>query len=726
MSLHHDLRIGFARRVPLILQTEAAECGLACLAMVASYHGMRSDLPTLRQRHQISMKGVNLHTLIKVAAKLDLSARPVRLELTELRQLQLPCVLHWDLNHFVVLTAVRGAGVTIHDPGLGERKLSLAEVSKHFTGIALELQPTTEFVPKTEVQHISIRAMMGRVTGLKRTLGQVFLLALALEAFTLAGPFFMQWVTDSVLPSSDRDLLFLLVLGFALLQLVQQTTSAMRSWVLMHLSVTLNIQWTANIFRHLLRLPVSYFEKRHVGDVVSRFGAVSNIQRTLTGSFLEGVLDGLMASCALLLMLAYSATLAGLVCLVVLGYALTRWAWYGPLRSATEEQISHAARQQSHFLETVRGVRSIKLFNRYDERRATWLNLMVAQVNADVRTQKLGIAFRASNGTLFGLVGIGVVWLAATLVMDKKLSLGMVFAFLAYQKQFTDRVGSLIDKVVEFKMLGLQAARLADIALSEPERDSRGNQPVSDDGDYSLRIKGLRFRYADGEPYVLDGIDLHIAAGESVAIIGASGCGKTTLLKLLLGIYVPNEGDVRVGRTSLKKLGVSAFRSMIGTVMQDDHLFAGSIAENICFFDNEPDQAWVQACAEAAAIHDDIAQMPMGYQTLVGDMGAAISGGQQQRILLARALYKRPKLLFLDEATSHLDVRCEQVVNEAIKALKVTRIIVAHRPETIAMAGRVVVLHAGKVVQDSAMATPLSALKKKLEQEQNMRAAATA
>ena len=338
---------------------------------------------------------------------------------------------------------------------------------------------------------------------------------------------------------------------------------------------------------------------------------------------------------------------------------------------------------------------------RQDERRSSWLSLLVEQINANLRTQKLSLFYKLLNGVLFGIENILIIWLGARLVIDGHFTVGVLMAFNAYKGQFDSRVGSLIDKYFEVKMLQLQGERLADIVLHPPETthspslDERNTALVP-----SLQVCGLRFRYTDHEPYVLDGVSMKIAAGESVAIVGPSGGGKTTLINILLGILPPTEGEVLIGGQSVRQIGLDTLRQMVGTVLQDDVLFAGSIADNISFFDPLADHKWIQECANMAAIHQDVTAMPMGYNTLVGDMGTVLSGGQKQRVLLARALYKRPKILFLDEATSHLDVEREHLVNAAIKSMNITRVIVAHRSETIKSADRAIVLVGGKVVQD--------------------------
>jgi ATP-binding cassette subfamily B protein RaxB len=688
------------RRLPVLLQTEAAECGLACMAMVASYWGHQIDIPSMRRRFSVSMKGINLKGLMAMASGLSLLARPLKLDLQHLPELKLPCVLHWDLNHFVVLKSLSAKQVIVHDPAVGERGLPMAEFAKHFTGIALELTPTAQFEAKEERQHVSLFSLMGHVIGLRRGLFQLLALGLSLQVCAMVAPLYMQWIVDEALLSADRDLITVLGCGFLLLVLLQTAIGAVRSWVATVMATSLNLQWLGNAFSHLLKLPLPYFEKRHTGDIVSRFGSIQQMQTSLTTQFVEGIIDGVLVLGTLIMMLLYSTKLAMVACVAVLLYALLRWAMFRPLRDANSEQIIHSAKQQSHFMETVRGMQSIRLFGRSDERRSGWINSLTDEFNAQIRIAKLSVSYQTTNTLLFSGERVIVIWLAAILVLNNEFSVGMLFAFISYKDQFSQRTGSLIDKIFELRMIRLHGERLADIVLTEPER---GDEAAENDASHvrpSIEMKNLTFRYSDSEPNVINELNLSIPAGQCVAITGPSGCGKTTLIKLLLGLLTPTSGEIRIGDVTLNSLGITNFREMLGTVMQDDSLFAGSIGDNIAFFDPMIDMQRVAKCAELAAIGSEIAAMPMAFNTLVGDIGTGLSGGQKQRILLARALYKNPKILVLDEATSHLDVWNEQAVNQAIQKIPLTRIIVAHRPETIQMAERVIVLHNGQVAQD--------------------------
>jgi ATP-binding cassette subfamily B protein RaxB len=688
------------------LQTEASECGLACLAMASSHFGCNIDLADLRRRFSISLKGATLGQLVRHADAMNLATRPLRVELEELGQLKLPCILHWDLNHFVVLTRIKTGWhgrtrLTIADPAVGEYQMDLDVFSKHFTGVALELTPTSSFQQKDERKKISIGELTGHIVGLRRAIFQAIALAFALEVFVVTAPLFNQFIIDEVIVSGDQELLSVLAVGFALLMITQTAIGLARSWFLMRWSMDVSFQWSARVFSHLIRLPVTFFEKRHLGDVVSRFDSIGIIQSTLTSLWVESALDGLMAVLALTLMLIYSIKLSILVVVTLVLYAFLRWAFYHTFKEATQERLVLAAKESSHFLETLRAISPLKLFGRENERRARWLNLKADVQNRDIRTQKMAVLFKVASTAIFGGQSIAVFYLGANEVMQNALTVGMLMAFASYSTTFSGRFFRLIDLMVDVKILSLHCERLADIVLEKAEDD------VATEVDFAhvlptITLKNIKFRYAEGEPMVLNGINLSIPAGQSIALVGPSGCGKTTLCKIILGLLKPTEGEIFIGHMPISQLGHRAYRQLIGSVMQDDVLLAGSIHDNINFFDSIPNLDLVERSSMQAAIHETISKMPMGYQTLVGDLGSSLSGGQKQRILLARALYKQPKILVLDEATSHLDVGNERLVSAALSSLNLTRIMIAHRPETIATADRVVSLNEGMLVETQA------------------------
>lgn len=699
------LRLFGGPKLPLIRQTEVAECGLACLAMVAGFHGLDIDLNRMRQRFSLSSKGMTMAGIVRCADRLDMAARGLKVPLDGLTQLKTPCILHWDVNHFVVLQSADRRRVVIHDPAYGRRVCDYAEVSKHFTGVALELTPTEAFQPRREVEKLRLGDFARGVSGLRGSLGRVLLLSLVLQFFALLAPFYQQLVVDEVLMSFDADLLAVLAIGFGLLLAITTAVTFLRQWLMLSLSNLFSFHMSVRLARHLFRLPLDWFEKRHIGDVVSRFDALTHIQTQLTSGVVSAVVDGLMAMATLAMMFVYAPTLGWIVLVSVLVYALFRGATYGYLRGLNEAQIVAGAKENSNFMETVRAMPSVRMFGKESERLTLWQHRLAERFNAGIAVGKFGLGYNGVNQLVFGLQNILVIYFGARLVMENSFSVGMLFAFLSYKEQFIGRASALIEQWINLKMLDLYMARLADIALTKTEPNLEGERrEQAIDG--SLTAQGLSFRYADAEPWIFRDLHFRIEPGESVAIVGPSGCGKTTLLKMLMGLVAPSEGEVQADGHDIRKLGLVHYRGQIAAVLQDDQLLSGSLLDNISFFDPQIDQARVEACAKAAALHEDILAMPMGYHSLVGDMGTSLSGGQKQRLLLARALYRQPRILFLDEATSHLDVALEQRVNEAIREMKVTRVLIAHRPDTIKSADRVIDLAQLKLAKSAPATRP--------------------
>jgi len=697
--------LDFGRKsTSLIRQSEAAECGLCCLAMVAEYYGYKTDLTYLRRRFPISLKGTTLKTLMSIADEIGLNSRPLKAEMEALPDLAFPAVLHWNLNHFVVLTEVKrsisGLRYVVLDPARGDRVMSESELSRFYTGVTIEFHPSERFQRKTERSPLKITQMWTRVVGLKATLVQVLALSFLLQLFAFAGPFYMQLAIDTAIPSFDTDFLLALAVGFGGIALFSLATTTIRDLILLKLGSTLGYQLVSNLFRQLVRLPMGYFEKRHTGDIISRFDSTQPITDLLSKGLISALIDGMMALLTLALMFYYSAMLSGICVAAVVIYVLVRAAYFNSLQLANVSLISARASESSTMIETVRGMAAIKLFAREGDRHRFWLKKRANVVNANVKLGSMQVWFDLTNNAVLGLENVLFVYLAVRMTIDAKFTIGMIFAFQAYKQQFIGATTRLVGQWIQWKILDVHLSRIADIALSPPENEG-ANSAVTrlDRLEGRIEVNNLHFAYARGEQEVLKGVNLSINAGETVAIIGPSGGGKTTLLKLLVGLYPPDFGKILIDGQPLEHIGLQYYRSNIGTVMQDDVLYAGTLAENIGFFDTELDMKRVKAVAKLAFIHDEIVAMPMGYESLVGDMGSTLSGGQRQRVLLARALYPEPRILFLDEGTAHLDVRTEAAVNESINNLGITRIVIAHRPETIRMADRAVALVGGKIIE---------------------------
>jgi ATP-binding cassette subfamily B protein RaxB len=695
----------FSTRVPIILQTEAPECGIACVAMVASYYGYRTDLSAMRLRLAPSMKGITLAHISAIAQTMKMSARGVKVELEALDQLKLPAILHWDLNHFVVLVKANGKSITVHDPARGKRVMPLSQASRHFTGVAMELSPAEGFARTDEREKISAFQLMGALGRMKGTIAQVMLLSLALEVFAVAAPFFLQIVVDRVVISRDRDLLTVLGVGFTLLACMTAAVMAVRAWLGVYLSTHLNLRLLDTLFSQMLKLPLAWFEKRHIGDIVSRFRSVDAVQRTLSLTFIETIMDGLMVVLTLAVMAWYSVTLTAVVVFAIALYGLARWAFYGPQRRATDEKLVHEARSSTHFIETLRGMMALKLNRRENERRSAYQNLLIEQTNADVRVQNIAIAHKTAYTLVFALENVAVIWLGAHAVMDGALSIGMLYGFMLFKLLLITRVNNLVDKFIEFRMLDLHAERIADIALAKPESAGTTTEALAPapNAPFVLEGRGLGFSYGI-EGAVFRNQDFLVRPGETVAIVGPSGAGKTTLIKVLVGLLDRSEGTLLAAGRDIRDWDLGAYRSNIGVVMQDDYLFVGSIEDNISFFDPQHDPKRVREAARIAMIHQDIEAMPMQYNTIVGSLGVALSGGQKQRVLLARALYRAPKILFLDETFDQLDLAHEAKITTLLRALGLGVVVVSHRPDTVRAVDRVI--HIGQPQVELLAAAP--------------------
>jgi ATP-binding cassette subfamily B protein RaxB len=696
-----DLQLGFwsRSRVRLVRQTEVSECGLACLAMVANFHGLDIDLGSLRRRFQPSMRGASMKSLIAIADQMGFACRAVRLPLDEVGNLNLPAVLHWDLNHYVVLERVKRDRALIQDPEGTSKWYDLKDLSKFFTGVALELRPADNFEPADKRERLRLSQLWRRMSGLKRALVQTLVLSLVLQAFVLALPYYMQVAIDQALPALDLDLLAVLALGFGLFTLINAGATLLRSFVLLSAGTSLSFGIAANIARKLFRLPVSWFERRQVGDVLSRFQSITPIQQALTQGAVASVVDGALAILTLGVMFFYSAKLALVAIVAFAIYLIVRLVSFSLEREASEAAIVATAKEQSTMIESLRGITTLRLFNREAARHALWQTKLTESVNAGVGASRIRLWQASANTLIFGLEMVITIWLAIGFVISGGFSVGMVFAYIAYKTQFLQKSASLVDQAIAFRMLGLHLERLSDIAMSEDDISVGSSASAQTELKGRIELKGVTYRYSPTDPLVLNGIDLVVEPGEHIAITGPSGGGKSTLVKILLGLVEPDGGEMLVDGQPLSRFGHKAYHDQIGAVLQDDSLFAGSLAENIALFDDSPNMARIKASAAAAAIHDDIARMPMAYETLVGDMGSTLSGGQKQRVLLARALYRAPRLLVMDEGTAHLDAETEAVVNQAIGGMGITRIVVAHRAETISAADRICIANEGKLIE---------------------------
>jgi ATP-binding cassette, subfamily B, bacterial CvaB/MchF/RaxB len=628
---------------------------------------------------------------------MGLNTRPLRLDMDEIARLAVPAILHWELSHFVVLVRAGRGWIEIHDPARGKRRVGAAEIDRCFTGVALELIPGEAFERRTHVERVRLSDLWTSLRGLAPFLWQLGLLALVVQVFAVLSPMLNQLVIDDAIMKGDLGLLTTIGVGMVVLLLIQTGIGLLQGFVGLYLGSQLSFQMQSNLLRHALRLPVDWFEKRHLGDILTRFQSLGPAQAFLTGVPVSVPLNILMLLAGGTMAVLYSPLLFGCAVAAMLIPFLVQWATVPWVRRMTDEGLNLQARASTVFMETLRGARTFKMMGRDRERVAQWQNEEAAALNNSVTLARVGLWGGAGLGIVTGLQGVAIWWLGASQVICGAMSLGMLMAFQSYAGQFTGAVRALVGTWFQWKTLELHLERLADVIHQDIEPGC--DTPLEDKRRFTgaLAMRGLSFRYASHEPPVLEGVDLAVAAGEFLAITGPSGGGKTTLLKLMLGVLTPQEGVVLADGVGLSQFGLRTYRSRVAAVMQDDRLFQGTIADNVAFFDAESDMERVRAALEQACVLDDIEAMPMGLLTLVGDLGNALSGGQQQRVLLARAMYRRPAILFLDEGTAHLDAGTERRVMASIAAAGCTRIVVAHRPAAIEGADRVVAVIEGRV-----------------------------
>jgi ATP-binding cassette subfamily B protein RaxB len=663
------------------MQSEQAECGLACLAMIAGHHGRIVALPELRLRLGDAGLGVGLRELMQLAAVLGLHARPLRLEPGELRELRCPALLHWDLDHYVVLDRVSRRGISVLDPARGRCELGWKEVDRHVTGVALELLPGPEFNRGGTVPRMRIADFWTRSSGLVRNLLGVLGLSLALQVVALASPFYVQLVVDEALVKADALLLEVLVLGFGALALLSVAVSWVRGRLVLHAGAAIGFQMTANLLHHLLRLPLRWFERRHLGDIVSRFGSLAPVQGLLTQGFAVALVDGVMAVTTLAMMIAYSGTLTVVVCGALTLYGLLRLATLAEYRRRQQATIAAAAEEETVFLETLRCVETLKAFGREEDRHAHWQNRQARTVNAEVSQGRLGLTISAANGVLFGIENLAVVYLAALMVLDGAFTVGMLYAFMSFKGQFTGRMTTLLDGIAGLAVLRLHLERLAEIGHEAPEIEAVGaaaGPPAVRRGRVALATRDLSFRFGEELPWVFEGLDLELPDGGLTLVTGPSGCGKTTLLRVLCGLLPPTRGALLADGRPVAGAGLRSWRGRCAVVLQEDRLFTGTLAQNLAFFDPDPDRALLEDCAARVGLTPIVERLPLGWQTQIGEGGAGLSGGQRQRLLLARALHARPDALFLDEATAHLDHASALAVGDLLGRLTMTRVLVTH------------------------------------------------
>ncbi|WP_456292275.1 peptidase domain-containing ABC transporter [Pseudomonas sp. AK106] len=682
-----------------IYQESMTDCGLACLAMIATHHGSNVTVRQLSERCDVESTAIAAHDLVRIAGSLSLNSRVLRLEPEELPELSTPCILHWKMNHFVVLESVNANKIVIIDPALGRRSITASELDRSFTGIALEITRTENFAAKKTPPAISLSDLSRGLATEIKSLGYIITFAIALEILTLTMPFISQVIIDSAITSQDKDFLLVAVLGGMVLVLFQFTLGVIGNIAKLRLSQRIGLRWSSNLFLHLMKLPWAYFQHRQLGEISSRVSALKPIKEFILASITRTPIDVIVLVCTGSFMALYDTALLWIVLIAGLCYGLTQAIFYPFLRNATAERLILSAKEHAYFLESLRAALTIKMSGNVEHRANQWSNMIVDVQNRDTATQKIQIWSSGINTLIFGIESMSVLFVGGNSIINSEMSIGMLIAFLGFKTNFTSRLSGIIDTVIQWHMNSVQCERLADVVLQKTE--SPTSNTTQTQSCLQIELVNVSFRHSTASPWIIKDASLIITPGEFLAIVGRSGSGKSTLAKLILGLLEPTEGHILVNGIRLEEFGFSSLRTITGTVMQEDQVLTGTIAENITNFELESCMTQVRIAAKTANLHNVICKFPMGYHTTISNACSTLSSGQRQRLYLARAIYKNPKLLILDEATNNLDLHSEQHIISSLKAMDITLITIAHRIETLALASRIISIENGKVVSRS-------------------------
>ena len=687
------------QRVPELTQMGATECGAASLAMILHFYGNYTSVAEVRDRCSVGRDGLSALTIVNAARDYGLRVRAVSVQdSTKLRLAKLPCIIYWEFSHFLVIERITANFVDVVDPASGRKRLTVQEFDVGFTGVALLMEPSMRFQRKAPVSRLSLRTYLLSSINSLGVLTQVLLASLVFQLLGLGMPLLTRIVIDQIIPFHFGDLMFLLGVGLLMIVLSQLVLALLRSFLLVYLQAHIDSKMMLGFFEHILALPYTFFQQRSTGDLLTRLSSNAFIRDTLTTQLTSTVLDGGFVL-VYIAIIFWQSRLFGVLVLalgslqIVLLLVTARKARY-----LTQRELAAQGKSQGAAAEALAGIVTLKSMGAEQRAFDDWANLFAEQLNLSIRHGQLSSLVDATMSALRLLAPLLLLWVGVLQVLSGSLPLGSMLALNSLALSFLTPLTSLATNSQKLQIIQSYLDRIADVIESEVEQPSHTvEHPPKLNG--RIEIKNLSYRYDQNAPFVLQDIDLNIEPGQKVAIVGETGSGKSTLGKLLLGLYQPTSGEIYFDGLPLHKMNYREVRAQWGAVLQESFIFSGSIRHNITFNQqNMPLEAVVEV-AQAAAIHEDVMRMPMKYDTLVAEGGNALSGGQRQRLALARALASGPTMLLLDEATSHLDVSTEQLVEAHLNTLSCTRVVIAHRLSTIRNAHCIIVLAQGKIVE---------------------------
>jgi ABC-type bacteriocin/lantibiotic exporter with double-glycine peptidase domain len=684
-----------ARTVPYVAQMEAADCGAACLASVLAYHGQVVPLAQVRSALGGAERGVSARDLLEAARRFGLRTRGVQVEVDQLAQLPTGAVLHWGMDHFVVLQRVGRRGIAIVDPGIGPRLIPTQELLDKFTGVALIFEPEAHF-EKRAATGGAVRRYLARLGKFRPLLRRIIALSVVFQLLAVALPVAIGAIVDAVIGQRRVELLWILAAGLAGVLVFHTASYLLRAILLNYLRSSFDAELSLGFVHHLSRLPFSFFVTRSTGDLLARFESNRNLRQTLSAAALSAILDGGLVLGYLAALLWLSLPLGFLVVLFGVLQTVTFVMLREPLRSLAAREIEHQGRAQNKLVEILGGIETIKSSGAAGTMVERWSHAFVDELNVSLERARFGSIAGSISSFLSLAAPMTLIVFGAHLVLAGKLSLGTMLALNALAAGFLQPLANLIAIGFQLQEARGHIERIDDV-LETPVEVS--GQHIAGTLHGSIELQQVSFRYGKREPWVVQQVDLKIAPGQRVAIVGRSGAGKSTLARLIVGLYRPEQGRVLFDDHDLTALDLDSVRRQIGVVTQDARLFAGSVRENITLGRENVTLGEAESAATLAAIHDEISNWSMGYDTVLADSGGSLSGGQRQRIALARALVARPAILLLDEATSEMDALTESRVTQSLRQIAPTQVVVAHRLSTIQEADLIVVLDRGQIVE---------------------------
>ena len=689
------------RRYPLIEQQSSSDCGAACLAMIALYWGERFSLNTLRNLAGIGRSGALLKNLAVAAEKIGFQARPVRASLGRLSDQSQPWIAHWQGDHYVVVYQVKGDRILIADPARGKLTLPRQQFLDSWTGYALLLDPTRNLKPNP-TDKPSLGRFWGVLATYQVTIWQVVLISLLIQAFGLITPLFTQVILDKVVTQKSLAMLNVVSIGLLMFSIWRIALGSTRQYLLDYFSNRIDLTLVSGFINHTLSLPLNFFESRQVGDIITRVQENQKIQSFLMKQVVSTWLDALMAIVYLGLMLYYNWQLTVLVlCLIPPIIVLTLCATPF-LRKISREIFTEAAEQNSILVEMLSGIATVKAAAAEREIRWRWEDRLTRTLNIQFKGQKLSNGLGAVSGLINAIGSTALIWYGATLVIQGQLTIGQFVAFNMMIGNVISPILSLVGLWDEFQEVLIAVERLNDVFATEPEERPGHPMLVMPPIRGEVKFEDVTFNYDQAEDRnTVQNLNLTVSAGQTVAIVGRSGSGKSTLVKLLQGLYYPTKGRIWIDGHDTRHVSPTSLRSQLGVVPQECFLFSGTILDNIQLYRPEFSLEEVVEIAKLSEAHTFIQDLPLGYNTKVGERGSNLSGGQRQRIAIARALLGNPAILLLDEATSSLDTESERRFQHNLTRISRgrTTFIIAHRLSTVRHADQILVIDRGVLVE---------------------------